>query len=118
MKKKDLSAMKKVLLVILFIIVCFIIFFILVFFSCIGCPNFAVTATIAKEAACAQLKRQSGGCQLADTTAIVFYKNEKLPDFDANKDNKTDSADTLFELCKNYYGVETESQCKMVCGCS
>jgi len=40
-----------------------------------------------------------------------------MKDFDANKDNKTDSADTLFELCKNYYGCEDEACCKKVCRC-
>ncbi len=42
----------------------------------------------------------------------------KIEYFDANKDVRLNEKDTLFELCKNYYGVETEYGCKTkVCGC-
>jgi len=40
-------------------------------------------------------------------------------DFDADKNGiENDSGDTLFALCKNYYDLKTDSECKKMCGCS
>ena len=52
------------------------------------------------------------GCNSINSTSIT------VKDFDANRDGSIDSNDTLFELCKYYYGVEIDLDCKKVCGCS
>ena len=47
-----------------------------------------------------------------DTTKIITNN------FDSNKDGKIDVNDTLFELCKTWYGCEDETCCKEgVCDC-
>ncbi|NIM47189.1 MAG: hypothetical protein GTN40_03460 [Candidatus Aenigmarchaeota archaeon] len=73
------------------------------------CPDAPIDGPGPKAIACAELVESD--CEKPTNSILV-------KDFDANKDNKTDSADTLFELCKNYYGGETESDCKKLCGCS
>jgi len=41
-----------------------------------------------------------------------------IEDFDANRDGEINNDDTLFELCKNYYGLKTDADCKKIgCGC-
>ena len=53
------------------------------------------------------------GCYSVNSTSI------NVTNFDANKDGKIDSNDTLFELCKNYYGIDNDTECKTrICGCS
>jgi hypothetical protein len=66
------------------------------------------TIESAKVYGCMALVKQN--CELPTNSIII-------KDYDANKDGKIDSSDTLFELCKNYFGVETESKCKAMCGC-
>jgi hypothetical protein len=51
------------------------------------------------------------GCEMK--TSEILIEN-----FDANKDGKINSEDTLFELCKYEYGTETDEECKRAaCGC-
>ena len=41
----------------------------------------------------------------------------RIYNFDTNKDGKIDTKDNLFELCKNYYQIYTDLECKRnVCG--
>ena len=64
----------------------------------------------ARNAACTSFVREYG-CN-ASTNEVV------TENFDSNMDGKKDSSDTLFELCKNYYGIKTDIECKqMVCSC-
>ena len=67
-----------------------------------------ISSPTSKGLACTELVKSN--CE--KTTNSIIVKN-----FDANKDGKIDSSDTLFELCKNYYGRETDSECKRVCDC-
>ena len=67
-------------------------------------PAFSNTV---KDVACREFL--DTGCK--DSSAI------RVRNFDTNMNEELDSGDTLFELCKNFYGTETESQCKRVCGC-
>ena len=62
----------------------------------------------ARSYGCMMLQRQN--CKVS-TDSII------LENFDSDKDGKIDDKDTLFELCKNYFGAETESKCKVICGC-
>jgi hypothetical protein len=50
-----------------------------------------------------------GGCNSTSTDEINVR-------FDVNQDGKTDSSDTLLELCK-YYKANTDKDCKKLCGC-
>ena len=63
---------------------------------------------IAKGYGCMELVKQN--CEVS--TNFVIIKN-----YDTNKDGKIDSSDTLFELCKNYFSINTDSECKAICGC-
>ena len=67
-----------------------------------------------KNNACSILMRDPRGCNNVSTDSTL------VKDFDANKDGKKDSADTLQALCENYYGVNIGDQtaCKRICGCS
>jgi len=51
------------------------------------------------------------GCEEGSTKDIL------VDCFDANQNGKFDDGDTLFELCKNYYEIETDLDCKRLCGC-
>jgi len=62
-----------------------------------------------KAIACTELLNSN--CEKSTNSILVKH-------FDANKDDKRDSADILFELCKNYYGCEDEACCKKVCRCA
>ena len=62
-----------------------------------------------RDKACNELEKSD--CNVSTYSILI-------KDFDANKDGKIDSTDTLFELCKNYYGLNTDSDCKNTgCGC-
>jgi len=60
-----------------------------------------------KNLACRQLVM--GGCKVNTSEITVNY--------DANKDGNISSADTLSELCKNFFGRRDEKSCKQLCGC-
>ena len=78
-------------------------------------PRDLLNAEGAKNVACGILIRSN--CNIS-TSSILFDGSIKfLYKFDANKDGIVDSKDTLFELCKNYYGIETDANCKKLCGC-
>ena len=62
----------------------------------------------ARSAACEELAL--GNCNVSINSIIVR-------DFDANNDNNINEKDTLFELCKNFYNIYTEAECKKQCGC-
>ena len=50
------------------------------------------------------------GCKSSTGSIALKY-------WDANKDEKMDSSDTLFALCQNYYNITSETNCKELCGC-
>jgi hypothetical protein len=63
---------------------------------------------------------KSNACTLL-TQMVCSGKAQNIPvnDFDANKDGTINSGDNLLELCKNYYNIEDDSDCKQqVCQCS
>jgi len=57
-------------------------------------------------------------CQSLLSTGCDSSTNIRIENFDANKDGKLDAADTLAELCKNYYSKTTDADCQQFCGCS
>jgi len=72
-----------------------------------------ISPQAAKNAACAIMMRESNGCKINVSTNSILVKN-----FDANKDEKIDGNDTLFEFCKSYFNMETDCKCKIACGCN
>jgi len=81
------------------------------YFCVWGClPSTGTTLQSSTTNACLELTRAN--CNVPIDSIII-------EDFDANKNGyANDADDTLFELCKKYYGIETESECKTkVCGC-
>ncbi|NIM47271.1 MAG: hypothetical protein GTN40_03895 [Candidatus Aenigmarchaeota archaeon] len=68
----------------------------------------------AKVKYCSILLRTRNGCNILYnvSTNSIF-----IEDFDANRNGELDDKDTLFELCKNYYGAISDCECKKVCGC-
>jgi hypothetical protein len=68
----------------------------------------AMTLESVKNIACRQLV--FGGCKKNTTEITVNY--------DANRDTKIDSNDTLFILCNNFFGRKDEKSCKQLCGCA
>jgi hypothetical protein len=65
---------------------------------------------IAKNDACTKLIRQRPSCNTSTDSISVNY--------DANKDGVINNKDTFFELCKNDFKINTDSECKRVCGCA
>jgi hypothetical protein len=56
--------------------------------------------------------------ELVETYNCTSSTNSVLTkDFDSNKNGGFDSGDTLLLLCQNYYGKNTDSECKKICGC-
>lgn len=51
------------------------------------------------------------GCETVNTSYIVVI-------FDANRDGTINSKDTLFELCKNWFNIQSDIECKRLCNCS
>ena len=80
--------------------------FLLLYYSGGPNPEVATRIALAHEA-----------CQGLITTGCNVSSNTIKVNFDANKDGKIDSSDTLFELCKNYYDSETDADCKAICSC-
>jgi len=80
------------------------------YYSLLPCPpqNFVISFERMKNQGCQKLVKNN--CNISTDSILV-------ENFDANKDGKKDSADTLFELCKNYYEIETDTVCKRICGC-
>jgi len=86
----------------------FIIFTIFVMFYSVraGCGS---NLEHVKNSACQML----AGMSCSQTASSIPVRG-----FDANKDGKIDSGDTLFELCKNYYDISDDLDCKTrICGC-
>jgi hypothetical protein len=85
----------------------------LLFFTCFNCWGGIVTQyETAKSQACGVLMREGNCSSDIKSTISITIKG-----FDANKDGNIDNKDTLFELCKNYYGVKNDCECKYICGC-
>ncbi len=55
--------------------------------------------------------------KLLDENCTISTNSIEVRYSDANKDGLKDSKDTFLELCKNYYGKETDDECKTLCGC-
>lgn len=58
---------------------------------------------------CAKLK--SLGCEKVNVSDVVM-------DIDVNKDGFINENDTLFEVCKKFYNIRSEIECKKLCHCS
>ncbi|NIO45012.1 MAG: hypothetical protein GTN36_05675 [Candidatus Aenigmarchaeota archaeon] len=73
--------------------------------------NSCMYSETSKGRACYDLVKM--GCEETSTKDII------MECFDANKDGKKDSSDTLQALCETYYGVPVgdQSKCRMICGC-
>lgn len=74
-------------------------------------PRF-ITIEHAKAYGCSTLMKNPNACDEVPTTSII------IENFDADGDGKKDSADTFFALCKYHLGIDTDSECKKLCGCS
>jgi len=105
--------------IVIVIVVTLIIYSCLLIFSYNDAPARVVNQLTSKDAACYIVMQQKSDCKLVNTTTIIFYKNEKIPDFDANKDGVINSSDTFQALCEAYWGTEIGNQtaCKELCGC-
>jgi len=103
--KKKYNSIIAITFVIIFIIA---LLFILFYSTCFGCNPKVTSLESTITNYCVFLTRND--CKDSSNSIII-------DDFDANKDGKIDSADTLLELCKNYYDIDTDLECKIMCGC-
>ena len=70
----------------------------------------STTPEAAKAYACQELVKKYN---CTSSTASILIRN-----LDSNKNSKLDEGDTLLTLCQNYYGRNTDSECKKICGCA
>ena len=123
-KKLEVKTVKGVelpinILVVIAVAVIVLLGVIALYFGGFVTPAGVMTSEAAKEAGCQRVMRNPAGCITVDPNTILLDGSMTgVPAFDANDDGTITAADTLQELCTNYFGVATESGCRQLCGCS
>jgi hypothetical protein len=79
------------------------------FFGVFNMSSGSVSLTTAKTNACQMMINT--GCMMSASSITIS-------NFDSDRDGTVESDGTLLELCANYYGTTSDSQCKTeICGC-
>jgi len=89
------------------------------YFSGFMGPAGVISSESAKNAACQRVMRNPAGCVTVDPSTILLDGSiAGVPGFDADNDGDVDADDDLLDLCQNYFGATTKSDCRKLCGCS